>query len=97
MPRRSAVRCDGGESIWQENANSTRQSVTARQNRSRNLSAGANTHGLPLQAVGDMSDPDVVLRECRERLQQAYAVVAELRAAVFEQVGNDQTDRCAAR
>ena len=53
----------------------------------------ANAGGLPLQRVGDTSDPEIVLLDCRAKLQQAYAVAAELRAAVLEQVGKDQTDR----
>ena len=46
-----------------------------------------------MQRVGDTSDPEIVLLDCRAKLQQAYAVAAELRAAVLEQVGKDQTDR----
>jgi hypothetical protein len=52
-----------------------------------------NAHVLPLQQVGDSSDPEIVLRDCRARLQRAYAVAAELREAIMEQVGKDQTDR----
>ena len=40
-----------------------------------------------------LQQPEIVLLDCRAKLQQAYAVAAELRAAVLEQVGKDQTDR----
>ena len=53
-----------------------------------------NTHGLPLQPLGDGSDPEAVLRDCADddhvRMRR---VLCELRGAVLEQVGKDQTDR----
>ena len=52
-----------------------------------------NTHGLPLQPLGDGSDPDVVLRDCADDHVQMHRVLCELREAVLEQVGTDQTDR----
>ena len=52
-----------------------------------------NTHGLPLQPLGDGSDPEVVMRECADAHVQMRRVLSELREAVLEQVGKDQTDR----
>jgi hypothetical protein len=52
-----------------------------------------NTHGLPLQPLGDGSDPEVVLRDCAHDRVQMRRVLCELREAVLEQVGKDQTDR----
>ena len=52
-----------------------------------------NTHGLPLQPLGDGSDPDTVLRDCGADHLQIRRVLAELREAICEQVGHDQTDR----
>ena len=52
-----------------------------------------NTHGLPLHSLGDGSDPDVVLRDCADDHVQMRRVLCELREAVLEQVGKDQTDR----
>jgi hypothetical protein len=52
-----------------------------------------NTHGLPLKPLGDESDPEPVLLQCRERQQQLRRVLLELREAVVEQVGAVQTDR----
>ena len=52
-----------------------------------------NTHGVPLQPLGDGSDPEVVLRDCADARVQMRRVLCELREAVLEQVGKDQTDR----
>ena len=52
-----------------------------------------NTHGLPLQPLGDGSDPETVLRDCAADHQDMRRVLCELREAVLEQVGKDQTDR----
>ena len=52
-----------------------------------------NTHGLPLQTLGDGSDPEVVLRDCAGDHVLMRRVLSELREAVLEQVGKDRTDR----
>ena len=52
-----------------------------------------NTHGLPLQPLGDGCDPEVVLRDCADDHVHMRRVLCELREAVLEQVGKDQTDR----
>jgi hypothetical protein len=52
-----------------------------------------HTQGLPLKPLGDTSDPDVVLRECSFDHLRMRAVLSELREAILEQVGTDQTDR----
>ena len=52
-----------------------------------------NTHGLPLQPLGDGSDPEAVLRDCADDHVHMRRVLCELREAVLEQVGKDQTDR----
>ena len=52
-----------------------------------------NTHGLPLQLLRDGSDPEAVLRNCAGDHVQMRLVLCELREAVLEQVGEDQTDR----
>ena len=52
-----------------------------------------NTHGLPLQPLGDRSDPVAVLRECAADHVEMRHVLCELREAVLEHVGKDQTDR----
>ena len=52
-----------------------------------------NTHGLPLQSLGDGSDPEVLLRDCADDHVHMRRVLCELREAVQEQVGEDQTDR----
>jgi hypothetical protein len=52
-----------------------------------------HTHGLPLQPLGDGSDPEDVLRDCGADHLQMRRVLCELRDAVLEQVGKDQTDR----
>ena len=52
-----------------------------------------NTHGLPLQTLGDGSDPETVLRDCAADHVHMRRVLCELREAVLEQVGKDQTDR----
>jgi hypothetical protein len=52
-----------------------------------------NTHGLPLQPLGDGSDPEVVLRDCGGYHQDMRRVLSELREAILEQVGTDRTDR----
>ena len=52
-----------------------------------------NTHGLPLQPLGDGSDPEAVLRDCADDHVRMRRVLCELREAVLEQVGKDQTDR----
>ena len=52
-----------------------------------------NAHGLPLQPIGEGSDPETVLRECADDHVQMRRVLCELREAVLEQVGTDQTDR----
>lgn len=52
-----------------------------------------NTHGLPLQPLGDGSDPEIVLRDCADSHVHTRRVLSELREAVLEQVGKDQTDR----
>ena len=51
------------------------------------------THGLPLEPLGDGSDPKDVLRDCGLDHQEMRRVLCELREAVLEQVGKDQTDR----
>ena len=52
-----------------------------------------NTHGLPLQPLGDGCDPENVLRDCADDHVHMRRVLCELREAVLEQVGKDQTDR----
>ena len=52
-----------------------------------------NTHGLPLQPLRDGSDQGAVLRDCAEDHVRMRRVLCELREAVLQQVGNDQTDR----
>ena len=52
-----------------------------------------NTHGLPLQPLGERSDPEGVLRACADDHVQMRRVLCELREAVLEQDGKDQTDR----
>ena len=52
-----------------------------------------NTHGLPLQPLADGSDPEAVLRDCCADYVHMRRVLCELREAVLEQVGKDQTDR----
>jgi hypothetical protein len=52
-----------------------------------------NTHGLPLRSLGDGSDPEAVLRDCAKDHLHMRRVLCELREAVLEQVGQDQTDR----
>ena len=52
-----------------------------------------NTHGLPLQPLGDGCDPEAVLRDCADDHVHMRRVLCELREAVLEQVGKDQTDR----
>jgi hypothetical protein len=52
-----------------------------------------NTHGLPLQPLGDGSDPEAVLRDCADHDVHTRRVLCELREAALEQVGEDQTDR----
>ena len=52
-----------------------------------------NTHGLPLQPLGDGSDPEAVLRDCAGDHVYMRRVLWELREAILEQVGTDQTDR----
>jgi len=46
-----------------------------------------NTHGLPLQTLGDGSDPEIVLRDCAGHHVNMRRVLCELREAVLEQVG----------
>src|SRR5688572_28187105 len=49
---------------------------------------------LPLQPLGDGSDPEAVLRDCADDDHvHMRCVLGELRGAVLEQVGKDQTDR----
>ena len=50
-------------------------------------------HALPLQPLGDGSDPEAVLRDCADDLVHMRRVLSELREAVLEPVGTDQTDR----
>ena len=52
-----------------------------------------NTHGLPLQPLGDGGDPEAVLRECADDHVQMRRALCELREAVLEQVAKDQMDR----
>ena len=52
-----------------------------------------NTHSLPLEPLGDGSDPEAVLRDCVDDHVQMRHVLYELREAVLEQVEKDQTDR----
>ena len=52
-----------------------------------------NTHGLPLQPLGDGSDPEAVLRDCADDHVRMRRALCELREAVLEQVGTDQMDR----
>ena len=52
-----------------------------------------STHGLPLQPLGDGGDPEDVLRDCADDHVHMRRVLCELREAVLEQVGQDQTDR----
>ena len=50
-------------------------------------------HGLPLQPLGDTSDPEIALRDCGADHQDMRRVLCGLREAILEQVGTDQTDR----
>jgi hypothetical protein len=52
-----------------------------------------NAHGLPLQPLGDGSDAEAVLRDCADDHVHMRRVLCQLREAVLEQVGKDQTDR----
>jgi hypothetical protein len=52
-----------------------------------------NTLGLPLEPLGDRSDPEAVLRDCAGDHVHMRRVLCELREAVLDQVGKDQTDR----
>jgi hypothetical protein len=52
-----------------------------------------NSHGLPPQSLGDGSDTEVVLRDCADDHVHMRRVLCELREAMLEQVGTDQTDR----
>jgi len=52
-----------------------------------------NAHGLPLQPLSGGGDPEAVLRDCADDHVQMRRVLCELREAVLEQVGTDQTDR----
>ena len=52
-----------------------------------------NTHGLPLEPLGDGGDPEAVLRDCADDHVRMRRVLCELREAILEQVGTDQTDR----
>jgi len=45
------------------------------------------------QPLGDGCDPEVVLRDCAAYHQDMRRVLSELREAILEQVGTDQTDR----
>jgi hypothetical protein len=54
-----------------------------------------NTNGLPLQPVGDGSDPEPVLHACQERLRDLASAAGELASAITEQVGPVRTDRLA--
>ena len=49
--------------------------------------------GLPLQPLGDGSDPETVWRDCADDHVQMRRVLCELHEAGLEQVGPDQTDR----
>ena len=46
-----------------------------------------------MQTLGDGSDPEAVLRDCADDHVRLHRVLCELREAVLEQVGKDQTDR----
>ena len=47
-----------------------------------------------LEPLGDGSDPEAVLRDCADDDHvHMRSVLCELREAVLEQVGKDQTDR----
>lgn len=50
-------------------------------------------HALPLQPLGDGSDPETALRDCADDHVHMRRVLWEVREAVLEQVGKDQTDR----
>ena len=52
-----------------------------------------HTHGLPLQPLGDGSDAEVVLARLRHDHIRMRRVLCDLREAILEQVGTDQTDR----
>jgi hypothetical protein len=45
---------------------------------------------MPLQPLGDGSDPKVVLRDCTDDHVHLRRVLCELREAVLEQVGRDR-------
>ena len=46
-----------------------------------------------MQTLDDGSDPEVVLRDCADDHVHMRRVLCELREAVLEQVGRDQTGR----
>ena len=50
-------------------------------------------HELPLQMLGGGSDLEALLRDCAGDHAHMRRVLCELREAVLEQVGEDQTDR----
>jgi hypothetical protein len=50
-------------------------------------------HALPLQPLGDGSDPEVALRDCADDHVHVRRVLCKLREPVLEKVGKDQTDR----
>jgi hypothetical protein len=49
--------------------------------------------GCPSSHWGDTSDPECVLRDCADDQVHMRGVLCELREAILEQVGKDQTDR----
>ena len=91
--RRVAVASRGEQAAGTHKATDSHgPAVAACSHRSRDLPAPQHSR-LPLQPLGDGSDPEVVLRDCGDDHVHMRRVLCELREAVLEQVGKDQTDR----
>ena len=56
-----------------------------------------NTHGLPLQPLGDGSDPPVVLRDCADDHVHMRRVLCELREATSNKSGRIRPIGCVTR
>jgi len=56
-----------------------------------------NAHGLPLQPLGDGSDPEAVLRDCAADHVHMRRVLCELREAVLSKSGRIRRIGCVRR
>ena len=95
-PRRTGP-AQGAASKWPANAVTRTRTVTDQPSLLARIERAIyrlrNTHGLPLQPLGDGSDPEAVLRDCAADHVHMRRVLSDLREAIMEQVGIDQTDR----